>query len=66
MARHMEKKGLEGEIRHKKVLTGMPSLVKAAERQREQREASVTLYHTGHRTEDSSEGQQPELAEGFL
>lgn len=56
MARDMEKKGLEGGIRRKKVLTGMPSLVKAAERQREQREVSVTPCHTRQRTVDSSEG----------
>lgn len=43
----------------------MPSLVKAAERQREQREVSVTPRRTGQRTVDSSEG-QPELAEGLL
>lgn len=58
-------KALEGRIRHKKVLTGMPSLVKAAERQREQREASVTPRHTGQRTENRSEG-QPEVAKGLL
>lgn len=34
----------------------MPSLVKAAERQREQREVSVTPCHAGQRTVDSSEG----------
>lgn len=47
---------MERGIRGKKVLTGMPSLVKAAERQREQREVSVTLCHAGQRTVDSSEG----------
>lgn len=51
-----KKKGLEGGIRRKKVLTGMPSLVKAAERQREQREVSVTPCHTRQRTVESSEG----------
>lgn len=49
---------MEREIRRKKVLTGMPSLVKAAERQREQREVSVTPCHMGQRTVESSEGYQ--------
>lgn len=39
-----------------KVLTGMPSLVKAAERQRERREVSVMPRDTGQRTLDGSEG----------
>lgn len=47
------KKGLEGGIRRKKVLTGMPSLVKAAERQRTERGVSNS---TPHRAEHS--GQQ--------
>lgn len=46
MARDMER-GREGRRRRKKVLTGMPSLVKAAERQREWKEVSVTPRETG-------------------
>lgn len=49
-------KGAKGGIRRKKVLTGMPSLVKAAERQREWKDVSVTPRETRQRTPDGSKG----------
>lgn len=52
----MERRGAKGGIRRKKVLTGMPSLVKAAERQRKWKEVSVTPRETGQRTPESSKG----------
>lgn len=45
---------MEGRIRRKKVLTGMPSLVKAAERQRTERGVNNPAPH---RAEDSGQQQ---------